>query len=110
MEWIFAALIMAAIVYAGLILVELTNYSMRMLPRINQSTERAERLAESYDREAEDCSIANDRKMAAKISVSELNEGLTGIREQIRSEGGRKQRLEMEYFKSRVRSRKPAMA
>jgi hypothetical protein len=110
MEWVFAALIIAAIVYVGLILIDLTNYSVQILPRIHTMNEQAEILRETSNSEEDEANAVKDRSTAVKISVAEMTERHYELREQIRVERMRKQRLEMEYFKLRVRSRRPVTA
>lgn len=110
MEWVFAALIVGSIVYIGMILIEVTNYTMQISPRIQQLNERAEVLDERCEQEQEAVAVIKDRAAAARVKASELGDRLTDLRSTLNKEYRRKQQLEMEYFKVRLRNRRPVMA
>ena len=107
MEWILVALIGGALIYAGKITIEWANYTLQSQPRMASLAEREER-AESATSE-EDARLATVREgiEGVKARVSELNHQIAAINGALQAENRRKQRLEMEVFKQRLKSGKP---
>lgn len=111
MDWILVALIIGAMVYSGMIVIEYTNYAIQVKPKILQLEQNAaEMLKNTEIVEAERHSI-RDRMDGMRTAVSELSRRIADLRCEVHAEKTRKQRLEMEYFKQRLKGRlRPAVA
>ncbi|MDA0747724.1 MAG: hypothetical protein O2954_14480 [bacterium] len=111
MGWVLVALILGAMVYGGMIVVEYTNYIMQARPRLAQlENEALELLGQLNEADGTQEEIEN-RVVELKPQVAEMYKRVAELRTQLEGEKVRKQRLEMEFFKQRLKGRlRPAIA
>ena len=109
MEWVFASLIVGAVIYAGTIAIDYFNYSSQIQPRISDLDRDVEDLSETVGAEEAQQLELQDRIEALNGSVESLQCDIAETRGRIQAERVRKQRLEMAFFKHRLKKRQPAV-
>ncbi len=110
MEWVLVALIIGVMVYAGIIVVEYTNCSIHTQPRIARLEEESVELVETRGAEEAQQSEAKDRIEELRATVAQLSGQISDLHGQVQTERLLKQRLDMEYFKQRLKGRlRPAL-
>jgi|GEM_PF-1583161 acetylglutamate synthase len=111
MEWIFVALVIGVVGYCAVIVVEYTNYALQIKPRIAHLETEAADLVRDMNSISLEKDASRIRSETLKTSVSELGDRLRDLRSKLLIEKSRKQRLDMEAFKLRLKGRLgPAMA
>lgn len=105
MEWVFVVLILGALIYAGMIVIEYTNRAFVVRPRIAKlETETLELLGRQNTAES-DLSQGKDRIEVLRLGVSELTSTLADLNREVQAERSRKQRLEIEFYKLQLKGK-----
>ena len=73
MKWVLVALILGSMVYIGSILIDFTNYSLRLKPHISDLDERAVDLCETAERENFTNGEIRDRIITLRDGIDSLN-------------------------------------
>ena len=104
MEWVFVALIVGTMVYSGSIVVEYFKCSIRIQTRLaSLETGAVELGKESGDEETIQLEV-HGRIDCLKESMQEFQGKIAELRGKQQAERDRKQKLEMEVFKKRLKS------
>ncbi len=105
MEWIMLALIIGAVRYCALIIVEYTNFSLQVRPRISGIETDSVELVRDMDAISLERDGIRLRVESLKSAVGDLGERTRDLRSRLQVEKARKQCLDMEYFKQRLKGR-----
>ena len=105
MEWIFVALIVGALAYSGSIVMGYTNYSVLVLPQISRRLEQAAELEGTVDHERAEQAAVHERIEDVNGDIRDLSRQIAELRGGIQAERMRKQRIDMETFKLRLKGR-----
>jgi chromosome segregation ATPase len=103
MAWILVVLIVGAMAYAAMIIVEYTNYTLQVRPRIAKLDRTAAELEEEWNGEEARVHEIELRSKGLQDCVSGLQRRTAELRGEVKGERDRKQRLEMEVFKRRLK-------
>ena len=99
------AWVIGAIGYCALVIVEYTNYSLQIKPRIASLEATSLELV----RDMNEISLQREGFMVRieklKTAVGDLAESTRDLRSRLQVENARRQRLDMEYFKQRLKGR-----
>ena len=110
MAWILVVLIVGAMAYAAVIIVDYTNYTLQVQPRISKLDRNAAELEEEWNGEEATVHEIELRLKGLQDSVSALQHRSAELRGEVRGERERKQRLEMEVFKRRLKGNRRMVA
>ena len=105
MEWVFVVLIIGAMIYAGTIFLEYTNYSIQIRPRIKHLQMEAVDLVCELDSEEVQSGEVQERISWLRSNVSDMSRRIVTLRRSIESESTKKQRIEIEVFKERLKGK-----
>ena len=105
MEWIFAALSVAALVYSGGIVVDYLNHTTSICPRIKKLEDGVADLNLESNAEHELLEDVDERVTNLKSLVNDLRRQTVEMRDRLKAERERKRRLEVAVFRKRLRSR-----
>ncbi len=105
MEWVYAAIVIGCLVYAGGIVIDYTNYSTGIQPRIRGLQEGISDLDLQANAEAEMLVETKKRTTDLKASVNDLRKQSVTMQVRLKDEKSRKQKLEMAVFRKRLKSR-----
>lgn len=110
MDWVYAALIVGCLTYAGAIIVDYTNYQTGITPRIRQVEEGALDMGIEFAAEEEAAERTKTRANRLQIHVDELRRQKTALQGRLVSELERKQRLEITIFRKRLKGKEPLLS
>ena len=105
MEWIYATLVLVALVYAAAMTMEYMNHSTRVTPKIRSLEEGVVDLNLEANAEAELLDEVHVRIEDTRQVVTDLRRQTSEMRDRLRAEQERKRRLEIAVFRKRLRSR-----
>ena len=105
MEWVYSALVIGCLVYAGGMVIDYTNYSIGIGPRIRGLQEGIADLDLEANAEAEMLIEVRKRTTDLRSSVDDLRGKSSRMKDRLLGEKSRKQKLEMAVFKKRLKSR-----
>lgn len=103
MEWVCVVLILCTMVYCGHIIVECLNYDVGIRPRLSKLKQRVLELADCAEAEIKVRDNARARCNLHRPEIEDLQQTIEGIRQKVKTEGLRKNRLEMVLLKSSLR-------
>ena len=103
MEWVYVVLIIGIMLYIGGIVLDYSNYDTRLRPQIVDLKRQALELASLAENEIRDRDRAQDRVDLHKPAIEELQNNLETMRQKVKTEGVRKNRLEMVLLKTSLR-------
>ena len=103
MEWVYVAIIIGAIVYSGGIVVEYTNCTLEVRPKIKQQFDHALELADRVEAELQEKEAAGARIRALRTEIGELQHSVDLDRTRFKTEDMRHSRLEMALLRTRLR-------
>jgi hypothetical protein len=104
-EWVYAALVIGCLVYSGGMVIDYTNYAGGIGPRIRGLQEGISDLDLEANAEAEMLIEVRKRMTDLRASVDDLRGKSMRMKDRLRNEKSRKQKLEMAVFKKRLKSR-----
>ena len=105
MEWIFVALIVGTLAYSGSIVMGYTNYSVQVLPQISRRLERGAELEGAINHEQAEQTRVQEQIEELNAVIRDLSRQIAELRGGIQAERMRKQRIDMETFKLRLKGR-----
>ena len=82
-----------------------TNYSVQVLPQISQRLQQAAELEGAVDHEQTEQSCVHERIDQLNEVIHDLSRQIAALRGGIQAERMRKQRIDMETFKLRLKGR-----
>tara|TARA_B100000315_G_C14090016_1_gene368785 strand:- start:114 stop:449 length:336 start_codon:yes stop_codon:yes gene_type:complete len=103
MEWGFVVLILGALIYVAGIIIDYTNFYLKILPRISGTEDRAVEIAGAAEKEKEEHEDILVRIKEGKTAVEEFQKKIDDQKKELRDEQIRQKRLEMALLKSRLK-------
>ena len=110
MDWVYAALIVGCLTYAGAIIVDYTTYQTGITPRFRQVEEGALVVGIEFAAEEKAAEETKTRAGRLQIHVDGLRRQKTALKGRLVSERERKQRLEITVIKKRLRRKEPLLS
>ena len=105
MEWAFVILIVGAMAYAGMIVMEYTNRAIAVRPMIAKLENESLDLLDQINNEASDHGERKNRIGSIRDAVAGLSSGMASLNRDLQIERTRKQRLEIEYYKLQLKGK-----
>ena len=105
MDWAFGILIVGAMAYVGMIVVEYTNRSASVQPAIAKLENESLTLLDERNEEEARQVQRRERIDGVRLGISELSRTLAVVNRDLQEERKRKQRLEIEYYKLQLKGK-----
>ena len=103
MEWGFVVLILGALIYMAGIIIDYTNFCLKILPRISETEDRAVEIAGEVEKEKQNQQDILVRIQEGKAAVEEFQKKIDDQKKKTQDEQIQKQRLDMALLKSRLK-------
>lgn len=105
MDWVFVILIVGAMAYAGMIVMEYTNLSIKVRPVIGKLESESLVLLDQRNQEEARQTERRERIQTLREGISELSRRLGDLNRELQVERTRRQRLEIEYYKLQLKGK-----
>ena len=103
MEWGFVVLILGGLIYMASIIIDYTNFYVKMLPQISETEDRAVEIVVETEKEKQEKQDVVVRIQEGKAAVEELEKKIDNQEKEMQNEQIRKKRLEIVLLKIRLK-------
>ncbi len=107
MDWVYAAIIVGCLAYAGTIIIDYVNRRTVVSPRIRQLEDGAVEVGLEFSAEEDAMEQIRMRASTLETQVNEQRLHRTAVKGGLVSERERKRRLEIAVFRKRLKSKEP---